>query len=212
MGVITIARQLGAGGETIAHRVADALGWRLLDRALVERIAEELEAAPEQVEAANERVENFVERLGLYLAEALPEMHPMAIPPPVSPDATAEAARRVVAAVAQEGPAVIVGHAAQLVLRDRANALHVLVHAPMQTRVRRAMEHFGLDERAATERIRRSDADRKRYVREHWERDWLDPTLYHLCIDTGAFGIDGAAELIQEAARRVLDEEETAAG
>jgi cytidylate kinase len=204
MAVITIARQLGAGGEAVAHRLADVLGWRLLDRALVERIAEELEVAPEQVEACNERVENFVERLGAYLSEGFPEMMAGGALPPVSPETTARAARRIVAAVADEGPAVIVGHGAQCILQGHADALHVLVHAPLDYRVGRARDHFGLDERAAAERVKQSDADRKRYIREHFGRDWLDPALYHLCVDSARFGVDGAAELIQDAAARVF--------
>ena len=204
MSVITIARQLGASGEAVANRLAEALGWRLLDRALVERIAEELEAAPEQVEACNERVEGFVERLGSYLSEGFPEMMPMAMVPPVSPESTARAARRIVAAVADEGPAVIVGHGAMCILQRHPAVMHVLLHAPFATRVERARGHFHLDEKAASERLRRSDADRRRYIREHFDRDWLDPTLYHLCVDTGAFGVEGAAELIQEAAGRML--------
>jgi CMP/dCMP kinase len=204
MTVITIARQLGASGEAVANRLAEALGWRLLDRALVERIADELEVAPEQVAACDERVENFVERLGAYLSEGLPEMMPIPNVPPVSPESTARAARRIVEAVADEGPAVIVGHGAQCILQGHPEVMHVLAHAPFPRRVRRVADHFHLDERAATERVRQSDADRRRYIREHFSRDWLDPTLYHLAVDTGRFGVEGAAELIWEAATRVF--------
>jgi cytidylate kinase len=212
MPIVTIARQLGAGGETIAQRLADALGWRLLDRALVDRIAEELEMAPEQVEATSERVEGFMERLGLYLAEGLPEALPVTIVPSTSSEATARAARRLVAALAEEGPAVIVGHGAMCVLRDRLDAMHVFVHAPFETRVGRAVAFFEVDREGAEEKIRRSDTDRKRYIREHFGREWQDPTNYHLCVDTGAFGIDGAVELIREAAVRLLGEGHGAGG
>jgi cytidylate kinase len=212
MPIVTIARQLGAGGETIAQRLADALGWRLLDRALVDRIAEELEVAPEQVEATSERVEGFMERLGLYLAEGLPEALPVTIVPSTSSEATARAARRLVAALAEEGPAVIVGHGAMCVLRDRLDAMHVFVHAPFETRVGRAVAFFEVDRARAEEKIRRSDTDRKRYIREHFGREWQDPTNYHLCVDTGAFGIDGAVELIRDAALRLLGERHGAGG
>jgi cytidylate kinase len=212
MPIVTIARQLGAGGETIAQRLSDTLGWRLLDRALVDRIAEELEVAPEQVEATSERVEGFMERLGLYLAEGLPEALPVTIVPSTSSEATARAARRLVAALAEEGPAVIVGHGAMCVLRDRLDAMHVFVHAPFETRVGRAVVFFEVDREGAEEKIRRSDTDRKRYIREHFGREWQDPTNYHLCVDTGAFGIDGAVELIREAALRLLGEGHGAGG
>jgi cytidylate kinase len=204
MTVVTIARQLGASGEAVANRLADALGWRLLDRALVQRIADELQVAPEQVEACDERVESFVERLGSYLSEGFPEVLPMPVVPPVSPEATARAARRIVQTVAAEGPAVIVGHGAQCILEGQPDVLHVLLHAPLPVRIARVRAHFALDERAAVEKLRRSDADRRAYVREHFDRDWLDPTLYHLCADTGRFGVEGTAELIWEAATQLF--------
>ena len=203
MTVVTIARQLGASGEAVANRLADALGWRLLDRALVERIARELEVAPEQVEANTERVEHFVERLGLYLSESFPESLG-GVPIALSPEATAKAARRIVAEAAAEEPAVIVGHGAQCILRGAANTFHVLLHAPLAARVARVKAHFELYERRALERVRRSDADRRAYVREHFGEDWLDPALYHLSVDTARFGVEGTAELIWEATNRVF--------
>ncbi|MDQ3389427.1 MAG: cytidylate kinase-like family protein, partial [Gemmatimonadota bacterium] len=132
MALITIARQLGAAGETVATQLADELGWRLLDRALVERIADELAVAPHEVEALNERVETFLERLGSYLSDGLPEVLPAPIAPPLSPELTARAARLVVASVAEEGPAVIVGHGAQCVLEGHPGALHVLLYAQLE--------------------------------------------------------------------------------
>ena len=203
MTVVTIARQLGASGEAVANRLADALGWRLLDRALVERIARELEVAPEQVEANTERVEHFVERLGLYLSESFPEAL-AGVPMSLSPEATARAARRIVAEAAAEEPAVIVGHGAQCILRGAADTFHVLLHAPVAARVARVRAHFDLDERRALERVRRSDADRRAYIREHFGADWLDPALYHLSVDTARFGVEGTAELIWEATNRVF--------
>ena len=204
MSVVTIARQLGASGEAVANRLAEALGWTLLDRALVRRVAEELEVEPAQVEATEERVEGFVERLGTYLSEGFPEVMVPAVAPTVSPESTARAVRRLVAAVAQEGPAVIVGHGAQCILQDHPRIFHVLLHAPLPVRIERAARHFGLSAREAEERVRRSDADRRAYVREHFGRDWLDPTLYHLAVDTGLLGTEGAAELIWEATTRVF--------
>ncbi len=203
MTVVTIARQLGASGEAVANRLADVLGWRLLDRALVERIARELEVAPEQVEANTERVEHFVERLGLYLSESFPEAL-AGVPMALSPEATAKAARRIVAEAAAEEPAVIVGHGAQCILRGAADTFHVLLHAPVAARVARVRAHFGVDERRALERVRRSDADRRAYIREHFGADWLDPALYHLSVDTARFGVEGTAELIWEATNRVF--------
>jgi cytidylate kinase len=200
MSIITIARQLGAGGAEVADRLSDALGWRLLDRALVERIATDLNVTPDQVEAQAERVESFVERLGMYLSEGYPQSLPVL--EWVSAEQTARAAKRVVTAVVDEGPAVIVGHGAQCVLRDDRRAFHVLVYGSEPARIERAARRYEVDPEEAARRIRASDADRTRYIRENFGREWLNPTLYHLCIDTGRVGIPEAARLIQSAVER----------
>lgn len=204
MPVITIARQLGAGGQAVATLLAEQLGWRLLDRALVKRIADALEVAPEDVDECDERVETFVERLGAYLAEGFPEVLPTRIERPLSPERAARAARRIVGALVEEEPAVVVGHGAQCILQGHPGVMHVLLHAPLRVRIARAMERYRTGEREAAERIRRSDNDRRRYVREHFERDWMDPTLYHLCLDTGSVGVEGAVELIRATGRQIL--------
>lgn len=204
MPVITISRQLGSGGGVVATEVAARLGWQLLDRALVERIAEELNVAPEQVAQHDERVETFVERIGQYLSEGFPEVMPLAVLPPVSPEATARAARRVIGVLPEDRPAVVVGHGAQCILRGHEAAFHVLTHAPLPLRISRARDAFQCGEEEAERRIRQSDRDRTRYVREHFGEEWLSPALYDLCIDTGRLGVGGAVELIGRGAQRVF--------
>jgi hypothetical protein len=203
MGILTIARQLGAGGGAAADAVATRLGWRLLDRALVERIAEELEVAPAQVEAHDERIETFVERLGHYLSEGFPEGLAVRVVPPLSPELTAGAARRIVAAAVEEGPAVIVGHGAQCILQDHPRAVHVLLHASEEVRTRRTAERYGIGRAEAAERVRRSDRQRRAYIREHFSREWLDPGLYHLSIDAGRLGPAASVQLVVSSVRAV---------
>ena len=205
MAVITMARQLGSGGASVAQRVAEMLGWRLLDRALVERIAEDLNVAPDQVDLHDERVETFVERLGQYLSEGFPEVLPVPVLPPLSPELAARAARKVISAVVEEGPAVIVGHGSQGLLQSDPRAFHVLVHAPLELRITRAAERFGVGRREAEERIRQSDSDRRRYIREHFEVEWLDPALYDLCVNTSRLGVERAAETIRHSADRYFE-------
>jgi hypothetical protein len=52
--LITISRQFGAGGSAVAAKVADALGWRVVDNELVERVAAR-RGSPEDVATREER-------------------------------------------------------------------------------------------------------------------------------------------------------------
>ena len=44
MAIVTISRMYGSGGSLVARRVADALGWDLLDNAVVDSVADRLGA------------------------------------------------------------------------------------------------------------------------------------------------------------------------
>jgi cytidylate kinase len=49
-----------------------------------------------------------------------------------------------------------------------------------------------------------TNARRAEYVKRFWQRDWRDFTNYHLCVNTAWLGVDGSAELITSAARRLV--------
>jgi hypothetical protein len=61
--VVTVAREYGSGGGRIALLLADRLGWKLLDRCLVEKIAETARIDPQVVEKFDERLDPWFYRL-----------------------------------------------------------------------------------------------------------------------------------------------------
>src|SRR5688572_17469966 len=99
MSIVTVSRQYGSGGSDVAARIATALGWRLLDNALIDSVAEKLGTTVEEVEAREERVPSLVQRLADAMALGSPEMlTPIAdasLPP--SDDTLLDVTRRVLA-------------------------------------------------------------------------------------------------------------------
>ncbi|HEY7419631.1 MAG TPA: cytidylate kinase family protein, partial [Ktedonobacteraceae bacterium] len=63
MCAITISREYGSGGGEIARRIAQRLGWTLIDHEAVLRIAKELDVSEEEAEAHDEHGEDFFSRL-----------------------------------------------------------------------------------------------------------------------------------------------------
>ena len=104
---------------------------------------------------------------------------------------------------------IFVGFGTQCIFRNRANALHVRLVAPLETRVTRLRERYGWDVQTATTRARRMDDDRRRYVQRYFHTDSLDPLLYDVQINTGRTTIDEAAALVE---RLVRGEHEPVAG
>ena len=205
MPVITISRMFGSGGSEVAELVASALGWTLLDDAVVDAVAARLGVTRAEVKARDERVPSLAERLVDTLSLASPELAPPSttgLPP--SESRLVEVTHHVIDEVVQSGPAVLVGRGAQCVLAERDDALHVFCYAPDAALVRRTIEQLGLSKSDAEKRVADTNRQRERYVRRHWNRGWRDPGNYHVCIDTAWLGVPDAASLIVELARKRL--------
>jgi cytidylate kinase len=203
--LITISRQYGAGGSEVAARVARALEWRVVDNELVERVAARAGLAPEDVAEREERVPTFIERLARTLVAATPEL---VVPPEaggtassLSEDDLVRVTELVVEEVAAEGRVVLVGRAAPAVLARERDAIHVKIVAPREWRVRAAAERLGVSLEEAGRVTEDTDKMRARYHRQHYHRDWSDPTLYHMMLNTAALGLDGAVEVVVARAR-----------
>src|ERR687891_797325 len=146
--LITISRQYCAGGSEVAERVARALGWRVVDNELVERVAARAGLAPEDVAQREERVSTFIERLASTVVAATPEL---VVPleaggtaPSLSEADLVRVTERVVEEVAAEGRVVLVGRAAPAVLARERDAIHVKVVAPRDWRIRVIVQRLGL--------------------------------------------------------------------
>ncbi|MDB4876892.1 MAG: hypothetical protein JWM41_3338 [Gemmatimonadetes bacterium] len=204
MPVITISRMYGSGGSEVAERVANALGWPLFDNSMIDAVAERSGLTRAEVSAQDERVPSMVERLAAALSLGSPEIMP---PVPSGPMETTEervvaVTKRVIDEAVQTGPAVFVGRGAQSLLAERSDTLHVFCFAPRAALCRYAKEKFGVTAAEAEKMVSDQNKQREQYVKRHWNRNWLAHENYHLCVNTAWLGIDGAADLVVDAARR----------
>ena len=63
MAIITISREMGSGGIPIAHKVAEKLGYQLIDGEMIMTAAEAYGLSPEAIEQADEKPPHFVDTL-----------------------------------------------------------------------------------------------------------------------------------------------------
>lgn len=172
--VLTVARECESGGDRIAALVAKRLGWKLLDSALIEEIANLAHVDPQLVRQFDERVDSWVHRVsrralwhGAFDAVAV-------LPDTAVFDAETMAllASGVIEHAWEAGKCVIVGRGGQCVLQNRPDVFHVFLSASFAGRVASAHPHAesGLD------------AERARYVQMNFGQEWRDPHLYDLMI------------------------------
>lgn len=202
--LITIGRQFGAGGSSVAKLVSQRLSWALVDNELVDRVAARAGLTPQEVAAQEERTPGLFERIVLALAASSQEiLTPESAQSlkPIEEPRLVQITEKVVAEVAAEGKVVLVGRAAAAVLAAAHDAIHVRLVAPKAHRIGVVAAREQVDAATAAAAIEKTDANRARYHREYYKRDWADPAQYHLTLNTGALGYEGAADLIVARAR-----------
>ena len=206
MPAITITRQLGSGGGEVARRVADALGWRLLDNDFIDGIAKGLRATPAVVEAIDERAPSLAERLADALALGGGEVvsASLATPMPPTEQRVADATREVIEDAVSRGPAVVVGRGAQAYLAPRDDVIHVHCYAPHDALVQNMMMRDALSREEAEKVVREKNHQREQYVKRNYGREWLAPEHYHIMLNTAWLGIDRCVELVLDLAHQKL--------
>ncbi len=204
MAVITISRQFGAGGSTVAAVLAERLHMDVVDQSLIGEVARRATLTPEDVAAEDERPTTLLDRLALSFSPLAAGLG-MAWEPPYPDPAfdprreVLELTQDVVREAAKTGNVVIVGRGGAHILRDLPGALHVFLHAEPSFRQRVVMERERVDLAAAERRVHEMDANRAAYVKQVYGRDWLDVRLYDVAIDTGRVGFACAARLVETA-------------
>jgi cytidylate kinase len=204
--IITISRQYGAGGSEVARRVAAALDWKVVDNELVEEVAARAGLPASDIAEREERVPSFAERLARTLAASSPEL--FAAPaaggtvPKLQETDLVRITETVVAELAARGRVVLVGRAAPAVLARERDSLHVQLVAPRPYRIQAAAERLGIDPEHAKTVVEETDSMRARYLRQYYRRDWYDPVNYHLVLNTGLLGHEGATDIIVSEAKR----------
>jgi len=197
--VITITHQCGSGGTQLASLIARKFGWELLDHHLEDRIARIADldvATAAQFDKQAARWWRGLRHAGINPAACCPYVSPRWLDE-VDEDSVHALATQLIQAAADSGECVVVGRGAQCLLQDRADVFNVLAHAPIEERVQ-ALQARWPEHSDVQALLRAMDSQRAEYIRQYYGRDWLDPTLYDLCVST-SIGLDRATTLINEA-------------
>lgn len=191
--IITISREFGSGGRTIGKQVAERLGIAYYDKELIEKISEGTGFSQEFIQEYGEHAPGTNIFSYSFLGRSANGMSLQ--------DQIWMEQRKIIRELAEKEPCVIVGRCADYILRDRTDCLNVFIHADMDKKVERIVKLYGETADKPEKRLR--DKDKKRSVNYHYytDQEWGKAENYHLCLDSGAFGIDKCVDMIVDLAR-----------
>lgn len=191
--VITISRDMGAGGVTTGQLVATALGFTYYDREILEEIARQTGSDRDHIARYDEGARDVVSSMMLSILDS---RH-------VADSVYLRSLYRVIKAVGTRGRAVVIGRGAGCILRE---ALKVRLVAPFELRVQRMAMVRDITEKEAESVVLASDHAKRRFLRHFFACNPNEPLLYDLVINTGTLSLDHAAELIVARARHTWKE------
>lgn len=177
--IITISRMHGTRGKYIGELVAKKLGIPYYYKELAAITAEESGLAKEfisKMDGEGDVIHN------LYLTTA-PAKYAI------------EAQEKVIKKIASHGSCVIVGRAADYVLRNNKNVVKIFIYASEDYRIKSIMEMYGDNKATAKKNITKSDKNRSSYYNLISGKTFGDVTNYDLCIDS-SIGTEETAETI----------------
>ena len=183
--IITIGREYGAGGRTIAKRISEVLGIPYYDKDIIRMTAEKTGFSEEMIHDTEET--SGARNLFNWL---------MPSGSASSYDQAIMAQAQTIRHIAKQGPCVIVGRGADYILRDFPNLVNVFVYAEEADKVKYAMDTFGETREQAIRRVRHSDAARESYYHYLTKGKWGNLANYHLTLNSSPIGKEACADII----------------
>lgn len=186
---VAISRETGARGGGIAARVAEKLGWHLLDQEMMGFLSQNEDARadfladlpPTGVAWADRQVSRLIEDRKLVEPQAVELI-------------------RLVFLVAARGETVLVGRGAGILL-PTDSTLNVRIVAPLAQRIAYMGQWLRLPTDEAADEVEARDRVRSAMHMTLANRDPADLTQYDLVLNSGRLGDGAAAELIAQAVR-----------
>lgn len=178
--IVTIAREHGSSGKQIGKLVAEKLGIPFYYKEMTALAAQESGLDKEFISDINSNAPATLH--SLYLST---EVVQQAI---IAQD-------KVIRKIADQGSCVIVGRAADYVLRDYEDVIRIFIYAPEDYKIKRVTEVYGDTAEEAKKNIHRSDEARASYYKNISELTWGDRQNYELLIDS-SIGIEASVDAI----------------
>ena len=183
--VLTVNREFGSGGGRIAQTIAEWLGWKLLDRDIIDAIAYAAHVDSKVVRQYDEHVDSWLRRINQQAmrSAALAAGLELGENSVFDAEEMVKISRKIIEEAHAEGNCVIVGRGSQCVLQHKPDVYHVFVYAPYKERILRLRKR--LEQGANVEqRIRTVDEERAKYLQQYFGKNWCNPHLYDLMISS----------------------------
>ena len=194
--VITINRQFGTGGHEVGEEIARRLGVKLLDKQILKAVAKKFAIGEETVVKLESRNTSWWDDFTQFYRSYMVDNHYHDLGNEMTSAELFDAQASVIKQIASEESCVVIGRCASYIFKDHPNALKIFLHSPMDKRIRRIVEKYGVGEDDAKLMIVDNDYTRELYTKKYTGTEWYDARNYDVSLDVSKFGLNGSVDFL----------------
>lgn len=189
---ITIEREYGSGGTTIARLLSEKTGVPCYGREILEAVSKKHNITIDRIEKYEETATSSFLYSFFALARAQSGDHDML---------TAEghifvAEQAEIRRLAADGSAIFLGHCASEAIKDRSGVVRVFIRGKHKDKIKRIVEDYRIPENMAEATMKRFDKKRANYYYANTLKRWDDMRNYDIILDSSALGLEGCADVL----------------
>ena len=202
--VITINRELGSGGKTVAKKLAEKLGVPFYDKAHLQSLEDKEGLNDEEIKRLKKKkrtwwpdLKKIVELDGGFAVSIYDNLPNYAVPEKNDTDEKFRTEQEILKGIADAESCVVAGRCSFVTFKDHPNHLNVWIQSPVESRIDRVMKKKGIATREEAEKfIKDVDKMREDYVKRHTGASRYDSRNFDLVVSMNGRTEDEAVDLI----------------
>lgn len=182
--VITIGRELGAGGAVLGKAIAEHFGFQYIDKEFVVLAGKKLHAALEDIEEFDEKGDPYWIGMTYTAMSNIPYLGDSWVLP--TSKQLYEEQTDIMKQAAANGPCVIIGRCGSQIFKGQDNHLSIFLHGSLESRAKRLADILGreVDIVKDGKKIEKEDKERAKYYKTFTGKMWDDMKEYDFVLNT----------------------------
>ena len=196
--IVTINREVGTGGRTVGRKLAEKLGVKYCDKAVIDGLTQKFGLSKERIEEIKAQKKSWWNDISTYYQTLVNSADmPMEAEGKLDNASMFETEKHILENLAAHESCVVAGRTGFMVFREWPNHLNVFIQASLEHRVQRVMRRQNVSEQEARDIIDKMDTTRETYIKKYEDTSRYDTRNYQLVISMDGLSEDDAAEIIK---------------
>ena len=194
--VITIGRQLGAGGAVLGKAIAEHFGFQYIDKEFVVLAGKHLHVALEDIDEYDKKHNPNWVNMTRTAMNTIPYLGDSWVLP--TSRQLYEEQTNIMKKAADEGPCVVVGRCGSQIFKDHEDHISIYLHGDIESRAARLAAVLGKDVDPVKDArsIEKEDKERARYYHEFTGKQWDDMKEYDFVLNTSKLSDEQIKEVV----------------